>query len=415
MRYWEVVQYSALSIQRPNECSELNMVSNGGTKRKRRQRKSPLMVANAPHCDWLESLHMPFSCGPFQIPDDRTSASGVTTSRAYYRAAASTRTGTSTTHNTGWIVPPMLTAGIYQLQTVSAGSSQLSDLNAAGTAFVNNINWANQDSIVGGSSAVARGRTTAMGLRVTYEGTELNRSGKYVAGLVPITYTASTAPTTGTQLSPLSTLGKTIEPTLQQLYQLLEFRAEARVSDGVFEYAWQPAGVPNYQLCSGTDDVGNLPSTTTGGLSVSPSFYNSASGSAGVESGQYMMVFWIEGDTTSSAQSTGNVFAYEFIQHNEIIPSDLYSVAYNLKPSVYDMFAMQTALNTIETLPQGSITSSAANTAGSNSGNSKDKNGKYVGSGGNFLLEGIKTAQAIYSNPIAKLAINAGRKAILGI
>lgn len=87
--------------------------------------------------------------------------------------------------------------------------------------------------------------------------------------------------------------------------------------------------------------------------------FNAPQGGWGTESGQNVMVFWIEGDTTSAAQALGNNYAYEIIWNWEIIPTNPQSVAYSLTPSTCNLPALQTALNLARRVGLGHFARSA--------------------------------------------------------
>lgn len=353
-------------------------------------------------CTWLESITNPFGCRPAHVPDEKTGLSGVVTSRYSYRAGISDSTGTSTTHNNGWFIPPHLGAGLYQLNG-AAGGSNLSDLNAAGSSRVNQVNWPNLDSITSGATEYCRSRMTSMGVRVTYEGTELQRAGRFVAGVIPVTNGALTVASTGTFLSGLSTLTGSVTPSISNLYQSMVYRVESRIEDGVFEYHWTPNGAPNYQITAGSSATSYLPFTTTGGTAVPPpTFFNGPASQGCVEGGQFAMVILILGDTTATATGTSNVYSFDFIAHWEVIPENTYNAAYPLEASPFDMAALQVVLNSIPAIPHGGNVSSAGT-------NVETKKASATSTG--FSMSGLKevadTALAVYRNPAVQLAMKA--------
>lgn len=373
-----------------------------GKSRRGRRRPALYRTPTVKRCTWLESITNPFGCKAAHIPDERTGLAGAITSRYSYRAGVSDSTGTSTTHNNGWFVPPHLGAGLYQLNG-SAGGSTLSDLNAAGTSRVNQVNWPNLDSITSGATEYCRSRLTSLGVRVTYEGTELQRAGRFVAGVIPVTNGALTVASTGTFLSGLSTLTGSVTPSISALYQAMVYRVESRIEDGVFEYHWTPNGVPNYQLTSGSSATSYLPFTTTAGAAVAPpTFFNGPASQGCVEGGQFAMVILILGDTTATATGISNVYSYDFIAHWEAIPENSYNAAYPIEDSPYDMRELQVVLNSIPMVPHGGNRSSAST-------NVETPKAMSTTSGFSFgdLKNVADTALAVYKNPAVQIAMKA--------
>lgn len=359
-------------------------------------------VSATRRCLWLESVYTPFSCAPAHIPDERTSSSGLVTSRILRNTSnvTSLSGSSATTHNFGFLVQPHLSAGVYDLWETTGGSGTLTDINAAGTSWVLQTNWANLDAVMGAAGNVAKYRSTAIGVRVTYLGTELQRAGRVVAGLLPIAAAASTVAATGTKLSSFSTSGLTYSATVATITKSLEYMSEARISDGVFEYHWVPSAMPSYQTAAGsTGTTTNLLTTTTsGGNSVVPSFFNGPAGGGNVEGGQYMLMLFVEGDTTATSTANTNAYDIEFIMHGEVIPQSVYSVAYNMSPSPYDVAELQASINALASLPTGH----QYTVAGGTPGNTNTPTPVDMSSAANNLSKGMKFAGDVYNNPVVK-------------
>lgn len=193
-----------------------------------------------------------------------------------------------------------------------------------------------------------RVRCVSMAMRVTYEGTELNRGGRYYAGLCPIQHPARTNPDTGVQLSALSTLCGTCNPYMGAMKMCMTNMVTARVLDGVFECRWFPNGVPTYQSASMQSAEWPPISTTTPTYPAPVSAWNTPYGGAGVQSGQNALVFMLENDVVASPAPTGNTYQIEVIWHWEVIPATPTFVAYDLTPSTSNYAALQTALNAVQ-------------------------------------------------------------------
>jgi hypothetical protein len=353
-------------------------------------------------CTWLESVYMPFSCLPTHIPDERTTISGLVTSRQIINTGTqfNAQTGATTNHNFGILCLPHIAVSPQALVETASGNQTFTDLASSGTLRAASFAWPNRDSLVGGNTGVGRYRTTAMAIRITYLGTEVQRAGRYFAGLLPITAIASTVGGTGTRLSPVSVAGSGITPSLSNLVQQMEYLSSARVADGTFEYRWSAAAIPEYQITSGSANTSNLsPDTTTGGSSVQISLYNSPAGAGGCQAGQYMLCLMVEGDKTDTSGSTPNPYDIELIMHGEVIPYNPYSVSYSLTPSEYNPEELAYSLNTLSMLPCGSLNLVSGQTAG----NPSTTAGKNVASvTANGVISGVKTISDLYNNPMVR-------------
>lgn len=308
---------------------------------------------------WASTLRNPFSSTSCHIPDDQTMDAGLVSSKMYLPFSPTAIALTSSTHNGGLLLLPHPSWAYYSLYETSAGSQTLTDLNIAGTAWIGNNGGVSNVSAL--APYGARVRCVSMGLRVTYEGTELQRGGRYFAGLCPIQYAANTVATTGTYLSPLSTVCGGVTSGLTNMKQCMTNMATARVSDGTFEFTWFPNGTPTYQYKAGSAGEWN-PFTTSPGVGPIPnSAFNTPYGGPGVQTGQNAVVFFIENDNTAAAQLSGNSYSIEVVWHWEVIPASPASVAYDLTPSRSNFAALQTALNSV-TLKLGGVSHEASMT-----------------------------------------------------
>lgn len=316
-----------------------------------------------PKPGWLECLASPFSHRSIQIPDDATTASGVITSKFYTRIAPAAIQGTSTSHNFGVMIHPFPQGGIVQLHEANAGSGNLRDLNLAGTTLISRTNWPNVASIANGGY---NARLVSLGVRMTYEGTELNRSGRIFGGTIPILYNAQSS--VGTKLSAASTLINVVEQDAGLFLLNMSNRTESRTSDSTYEIHWVPSGSPTYQKMNNDTTEMLDQDASTPGADRETSYWNAPIGDGGAQMGQNALVVIVEADTTSAAQDTPNVYALECIAHWEVVPSSSYGVVYDVNPSMYNVSELARALNFIGSISSGGVSqaTSVLNTTAGN-------------------------------------------------
>lgn len=319
----------------------------------------------------------PFNMGGVHIPDMVTQPSGLVESISNFRQGFPAVAGTSTSHSGGMVIYPYPWYS-YLVET-SAGTGTLTDLaNAAGTT-----SYAGQvPNAAAISPNMSHIRLVSAGIRFTFEGTELNRSGRFLAALLPIQDMDNVVPTTGTQLSCLGPLVGTTTITATQIINSAEKYTEGRVTDGTFEAHWLPRGPPHYQafsknaatvITSATapfiaDSTQGLSDYTPGIVVSTPGYpgqanaWNSGGSDFGSETGQYALVVIFEGDTTASAVATSNTYAVSMVWRWEVIPRDPTAVAYQLTPSGCDLEELSHSLNMLEMSPIGRapITASSA-------------------------------------------------------
>lgn len=302
---------------------------------------------------YARCLITPFNSPPCHIPDPDVSPSGTISSHYTQTTAYAAAAGTSTTHSFGFILAPYAQNSLALLLETSAGNSTLSDINPAGTARNGGTSAPNITSfgLIG-----FRHRLTGAGIRIIYEGTELNRSGRIFGGNLPIAFAASGVASTGTQLSALSTLVDAPTATTSALRQAMSDVFEIRnPSEKVTEFYWKPSAVPHYQPFGN-----NTVSTTTAGAAVPVSSFSAPTGSQGAEAGQNALVVVVDGDTTPSATIITNTYTVEVVWHWEIVPDNLQAVAYDVSPSHSHAAALDMAFNAMAVAPVGRALSGAA-------------------------------------------------------
>ncbi|APG76527.1 hypothetical protein 2 [Hubei tombus-like virus 10] len=309
------------------------------------RKPSNLKSANA----WAKSLSNPFGAPAAHIPDFETNSSGMITSTLYTQVLPLGYASTATTHNVGMIIQPHPRVHFTQLSEVNTGTANMTDMNSGNTDVGALLSVPN----LAGFGDQVRYRMTSCGVRVTYAGTELNRSGEYIAGFLQTDYPAQGTTAAATGIGPMSTLmPKTTLGywTMAQIIGSLKNPIEARICDGTAEFHWKPNGVPGYG--SGGANIAYFPTTSgTAGAVTNPSGYASNPGEGGVPYGSENLVILIRGDTTAAAATTGNVYDVTVTSHWEVIPSVLNAVVYDVSPSLSDPQALSAAMNVISRRP----------------------------------------------------------------
>lgn len=299
------------------------------------------------------SLFEPFSPGSFKWPDDRTSLSGSITSRAVLTfTPAKFDANPTTSHNAGLILYPALDVPMLQLMDDINGTLQ--DVTTAGTNYNNAIFPPNRSTIRASPGLI---RCTGLGLRVTYEGTELQRAGRYFAGTMRSSQTPAGVGGTGTRLSGLSALqsNNLFFNTPGGLEQEMLNVTSGRVSDGAFEAVWRPSKVPQYMSLQSTDPWPGNVTVAAGAFpgTGAATLFNSPAGGIGMEVDQTALVFCIEGDTTAANSTTGNPYKLEVVWHWEYIPQNPIKTIVDLTPSPYDPLRLAAVLNRMYLAPTG--------------------------------------------------------------
>lgn len=326
------------------------------------------------------ALFRPFEGGAFKWPDDRTSYSGVVTSKQILTVnPAMFNGGPTTTHNWGVLIYPSMDVPAFQLYHDASGTLQ--DVNVTGTGYNQAFFPANRSAVRASPGLL---RCTGIGARIVYEGTELQRAGRYIAGTMRASSTPVVVPGTGTRLSPLSSLVSTGNWFSQpgDLEQEMLYVTSGRVSDGVFDCVWRPSKVPQYMSLPVQEP---FPTNFTTAAGVSPgigesTMLSSPIGLAGMEAEQAALVLLIEGDQTPVASATGNTYKLEIVWHWEHVPQNPLKTVITLTPSPYDPQALAAILNRLHTMPTGTGTSYA----------SMDTAQPYVSSGSNATQKAIQ-------------------------
>jgi len=311
---------------------------------------------------WALSASEPFTFDPTHIPDSCTTSSGLCPSYQDYRGSVYNNDGgDTTTHNFGFVIPP------YPYYTTFSGNSAglLSDLAGNGVGFNspwNTLTATSTPSSIPNISAVlgttnvnekrSRIRCTGIAVRVTYEGTELNRSGKLIAALVPVTGEGSTIATTGTSLSLLgAVLGTGLNDVLQdpsRIKQQASSYSEQRIGNDPMVYRWFPGGTPTYQLAAAAPENYSVTAATTNAPLTS--VWRQPDGGVGTQGGQNVLVVAIIGDQTAISQAGSNPYSVSIKWMWEVIPDDPYTVGYSLSCSPANGIVLDECLNIFQNL-----------------------------------------------------------------
>lgn len=330
-----------------------------GQKKKtsRAARKRDRKLSRGSIVPWLRTIERPFAYGAVGIPDDQVTFSGKVVSEFTIALAVAAGSGTATTHSQGILFFPHPSCVYQTLGETTAGSAIMTDLNTAGTGYIGSGPGAvpNLASMAGGSTSNVKCRLVSLGARVIYEGTELNRSAKIMAGYLPITNVADGCTTTGDTLSALSVVTTLdslapVSVSMAKIRNSLISCSEARVTDGDFTCRWRPSGVPTYQIAN--PDLTQLETrSTTAGAAVKPSLYATESGGRGAQIGQYALAILIEGDTTPTAGSLPNIYSVSVVSNWEVVPDNRSQVAYPLTQSSCNPDQLAACLNGMSLLP----------------------------------------------------------------
>lgn len=300
---------------------------------------------------WKQILENPTLDRSVGIPDDRTLLSGKLKAKTVFSFIPAAATGAgSNTHSSVLLLRPHPAWHLVRALETGTSTGNYTDLSGDGAIIPSYASLPNMASLypTGGSAMV---RMVAAQVRVQYQGTELNRAGRYYAGLASVNRPAKNNANAPNALSPLSAVfpsstsaqvgGDTIKQSLQCL-------TTERVSDQDFVINWKPAGVPAYNRVSNVDF---LPwQYTTAGALYESSFACNAGGS-GTAYGDSVLVLMIENDYVPTAATAGNLYNITVDSHWEVVPDQQYGVVYPLTPSPYDPAALQRALNSIDQTP----------------------------------------------------------------
>lgn len=336
-------------------------------RKKKSKRKSSASPKNRAIPAWLALVQNPFDHAPVAIPDQMTTQSVKYTSRANIPFnVVDAKDGTGSTVHGGLIhISPGFISNVSTNDATRAQVTFLpfrSDLGGfgkvgTGSAFpgyqvllqnVPNANAINPGidatSLNTNDGGVCQFRPTALGIRLTYLGTELNRAGKVTMGLIdPDVNAGQTAGTdctnpvyfhTGWSSSYWTGTGSNIM-TPQEVLNRMRRLDTCRVSDGVFELLWVPSIVPAY----------------------APGFYNSRFTLAQAQDNfGSLPVIMIENDLTTSNSVTGSLWNLEIIWHWETLVASRFSVAVPPTPSNYDVLALEVCVNAFQAMSSSYLT-----------------------------------------------------------
>jgi len=297
--------------------------------------------------NWKQALDNPFGDVTPCIPDDHTLLSGKLRTRTVYSFIPVTQNGASTnTNSSGLIIRPRPYNHIIRCAQTAPGSTLLRDISSSGGALDNTYNATASAGFWPASTGSVMLRCVAMGVTITYQGTELNRAGKYTAGLIPVTKPSVTSGVTA-QLSSLSTMVPTdsvVAASIDVIRNSMQQSVTQRVSDADFKIVWRPAGVPSYQRAGATPPLTQI---SGGGSSIECEFINNH-GQDGQETGSMNLFILLENDYVTTAASAGNQYQVRVDAHWEVVPDQQFGVVYSLSPSSYSPAQLAAALNSID-------------------------------------------------------------------
>lgn len=308
---------------------------------------------------WVRSVASPWGSFPAHIPDANTTRAGLCTSHVQYMGQPTS--ASQSTRGFGFCLPAFPVFTYIVDQTQDATVPGYGDVITGGTLYATPFSTAGQTtplqvpnlaSLIGTTTQNTertRIRCCGMSLTCTYEGSELNRAGKYIAALVPVTGVGSIYPATGTRVGPLSAALSTGDglPNIQ----LVDIRKQAvkyveeRVSDRTFTCRWIPQGAPTYQLVRTPVAADN---TNGAGVTPTSSTWAVAPGQFGVQSGQNVLIFMMDGDNTGAANTVGNLYTVNINWSWEVIPDDHDSVSYPLEESPSNQAVLDSCLNAFQ-------------------------------------------------------------------
>jgi len=302
---------------------------------------------------YFRAIADPFNAFPAHIPDPDVSPSGLITTRYHYRNALSATSGTSTVHAGGWVMFPYPVNCFNSLTEPISGGGSVTDLaNATGTVAYGTITAPNLATFW---STAGKIRCVGMAMRVYYEGTELNRAGRFIGGLLPIVGQGAGVASTGTVVSLLSCLTGSGATTVSVSYirdSLTEGMEVRFPSEKVVEYVWKPSRVPAFQRYNNNNQPNR---TASGATTIDPCVFSAAPGGNGSEQDQNALVVVFEGDTVPAASAQSNVFAVDCIWHWEVAPDEVTAISYGISPSPSHSSELDAVMNTLAQIPVGRV------------------------------------------------------------
>jgi len=297
-----------------------------------RRTKARGLIAQSGAPPWARSVMEPFSAPPASIPDPMSAPSmkAKSLSSLSFQTYDASTTPTNV-HGALVMVQPAPFSGVItarmgwnsttdkfvsigpNLETVVPNYSSVFPTSGTGTEAVTGDDY--------------RYRCTAMGVRLTYTGSELNRGGQVVIGLMepdlsPGTNDAWFMSFGGSGLTLSGLLDRTTVLRRMSRYKVF------REWDSTLEFESIPSGCPIYQPLS----------INSGATAPSPQLLSTTNPMP-------LLCIMILGDSTSVASSVGNAFDLEVVRHWEILsPSDLVT-SIPMTPSPYDARQLEYCLN----------------------------------------------------------------------
>lgn len=287
---------------------------------------------------WLSSFTRPFSTFPARIPDEQTSASIV--ARSVYKTRVVTVDnavgGSVGTHGLVVCIAPIPysdTAGIISFGNYNSTTATFAGFNAGITQIPN---FQACFPVGAGVADVFldsyRYRCTAFSARMMYEGTELNRAGEILAGIVEAD-AGYTNGVSGVGWCLGQTLANANGATVQSLTDHFKQYDVIRSPDGAVNVTSMPSGAPKYGQMTGNNAI-----------QVQNTFVTTTNPLPGI-------MFIINGDTVPTASTIGNSWDLEVVWHWEILPPSAYVLAAAPEPSPFDVTQLAACLNSAQLLP----------------------------------------------------------------
>lgn len=295
----------------------------------------------------------PFRSSGGKWPDERTaqSASFVSTLRTTI-APAMLGGLTGTNKSFAVIVPAVPNVPVFVAAQASASGDTIQDISLNGTSAVQTLTPTNVNAINAVPAAI---RCCGIGARLYSLAPNLQRGGRYFAGLGAADQSPITVPSTGTQLSPLSTFtqGNTFYVSCGDLVDTLKQTTSEVVGDQVFEAHWKPAMVPEYSIVGPTANSSTTITANPTGTTGAYTALNALPLSVGHPQGQNYLVLGVHGDVTSSATATTNPYDLDIVWHWEYVPVTPRAQLLELTPSPCDSFALDRVLTRLQLTPVG--------------------------------------------------------------
>jgi len=304
--------------------------------------------------NWLSAMSNPFGSYFAHIPDIEITDSALLWSEKKGVSSSNALSGTSTVHSTAILMMPYPKNALAFADETVAGGGTLSFTDTAGTSYRSLNDVPNITSLTGGTTSNfgAAIRCVGMGLKLSYVGTELNRSANVYAGFVCFNRLPTVVTTTGTVDCIPSMIGNAtgVSITTADLKAAMKNCKEGRIpSDGELVFTWHPNGVPTYQVINQATYV---PVTgRSAGVSGTTSGFYTLAGQSGLQEGISNLAILIEGDTTSSATATANNYDYTARWLWEVVPDQPEAIAAKVTPSKFDPAELQKAINGATKIP----------------------------------------------------------------